>query len=87
MSSSVAPTSPGRPPPALGVQASFVQPRQPAFWLYLVLLGIGSYLFVDEQSLFSQLPTALTLPGAWPALCDPVFLIIYRLDLFEREPS
>jgi RsiW-degrading membrane proteinase PrsW (M82 family) len=89
MSSSVAPTSPGQTAaPRWGVQASFVQPRQPAFWLYLVLLGIGSYLFVDEQSLFSQLPTALTLAWGLALLyAIPVFLIIYRLDLFEREPK
>lgn len=89
MSSSVAPTSPGQAAaPRWGVQASFVQPRQPAFWLYLALLGIGGYLFVDEQSVFSQLPTALTL--AWGLVllyAVPVFLIVYRLDLFEREPK
>src|SRR5271157_3882185 len=89
MSSYVAPTSPGQAAaPRWGVQASFVQPRQPAFWLYLALLGIGGYLFVDEQSVFSQLPTALTL--AWGLVllyAVPVFLIVYRLDLFEREPK
>ena len=90
MNSSVAPTSPGQaaPAPRWGVQASLIQPRQPAFWLFLVLLGIGGYLFVDEQSTFSQLPTALTLSWGLVLLYAlPVFLIVYRLDLFEREPK
>ncbi len=90
MSSSVAPTSPGQaaPAPRWGIQASLIQPRQPAFWLFLVLLGIGGYLFVDEQSTFSQLPTALTLSWGLVLLYAlPVFLIVYRLDLFEREPK
>jgi hypothetical protein len=28
-----------------------IQLRQPAFWLFVALLGIGGYLFVSEQSL------------------------------------
>ncbi|MGD0019197.1 MAG: PrsW family intramembrane metalloprotease [Candidatus Limnocylindrales bacterium] len=90
MSASVAPTSPGQaaPAPRWGIQASLIQPRQPAFWLFLALLGIGGYLFVDEQSLFSQLPTALTLSWGLVLLyAVPVFVIVYRLDLFEREPK
>ena len=88
MSASVAPTSSGpSAPPRWGVQASLIQPRQPAFWLFLVLLGIGGYLFIQEQSLFSQLPTALTLSWGLVLLYAlPVFLLVYRLDLFEREP-
>jgi RsiW-degrading membrane proteinase PrsW (M82 family) len=82
-----APALPAAPAPRWGVQASIVQPRRPAFWLLLVLLGIGGYIFADEQSYFSQLPGALTL--SWVlvlAYAVPVFWVVYRLDLFEREP-
>ena len=90
MSAYVAPTNvgPAAPAPRWGVQASLIQPRQPAFWLYLVLLGIGGYLFLDEQSVMTQLPTALTLSWALVLVyAAPVFLIVYSLDLFEREPK
>ena len=100
MSSYVAPTASGSaasgsaapgsaaPAPRWGIQASLIQPRQPAFWLFLVLLGIGGYLFLDEQSVMSQLPTALSLSwGLVLIYAVPVFLIVYRLDLFEREPK
>ena len=89
MNASVTPTSagPAAPAPRWGVQSSLIQPHQPAFWLFLGLLGIGGYVFADEQSLFSQLPTALTLSWGLVLLyAVPVFLIVYRLDLFEREP-
>jgi RsiW-degrading membrane proteinase PrsW (M82 family) len=71
-----------------GKQASIIQPTQPAFWLFCVLLAIGGYLFVQEQSLMSTLTTAFLL--SWVlvlAYAVPVALIIYRLDLFEREPK
>ena len=90
MSASVAPTSPGQSSsaPRWGVQGSLIQPRQPAFWLFLALLGIGGYLFLNEQSIFSQLPTALALSwGLVLIYAVPVFLLVYRLDLFEREPK
>jgi RsiW-degrading membrane proteinase PrsW (M82 family)/septal ring-binding cell division protein DamX len=90
MSASIAPTPVGSaaPAPRWGIQASLIQPRQPAFWLLLALLGIGGYLFIDEQSIMSQLPTALMLSwGLCLLYAIPVFLIVYRLDLFEREPK
>jgi protease PrsW len=90
MSASVVPSSsgPAEPSPRWGVQASLIQPHQPAFWLYLALLAIGGYLFLTEQSAFSQLPTALAT--SWVLIliyAIPVFVIVYRLDLFEREPK
>ena len=86
---------PGTPPgawaggrPAWGVQASLIQPSQPAFWLYLTLLAIGGYLFIQEQSLMSSLTTAWLLSWALViAYAVPVAVIVYRLDLFEREPK
>ncbi len=71
-----------------GRQASVIQPRQPAFWLYCALLAIGGYLFVEEQALMSSLMTAYLLSWALVlAYAVPVALVIYRLDLFEREPK
>jgi RsiW-degrading membrane proteinase PrsW (M82 family) len=90
MSASVAPTSPASASsaPRWGVQNSIFQLRQPAFWLFVALLGIGGYLFVSEQSLMTQLPQALTVSWVLVLLyAIPVFLIVYRLDLFEREPA
>ena len=74
--------------PRWGKQASIVQPRQPAFWLYCGLLAIGGYLFVQEQSLMSSLTTAYLLSwGLVLVYAAPVALAIYWLDLFEREPK
>jgi protease PrsW len=90
MSAQIAPTSSGQTqsPPRWGIQASIVQPRQPAFWLFLALLGIGAYLFYQEQSLFSQMPASLAVSWGLVLLyAVPVFFIVYRLDLFEREPK
>ena len=73
---------------AWGVQASLIQPRQPAFWLYLTLLAIGGTVFVREQSQMSSLITAWLLSWALVlAYAVPVAVIVYRLDLFEREPK
>ncbi|MFI5259036.1 MAG: PrsW family glutamic-type intramembrane protease [Candidatus Limnocylindrales bacterium] len=70
-----------------GKQASLIQPRQPAFWLYCAMLAIGGYLFVQEQLLMSSLLTAYLLSWALVlAYAVPVAFVIYRLDLFEREP-
>ena len=71
-----------------GVDTSFFQARQPAFWLYSVLLVVCGYLFLNQQLVDSQLATAWLLSWALVlAYAVPVALIIYRLDLFEREPK
>jgi RsiW-degrading membrane proteinase PrsW (M82 family) len=73
--------------PRWGRQASIIRPRQPAFWLLVGMLAIGGYIFVDEQAYFSELPTALTLSWALVLLYAlPVFWLVSRVDLFEREP-
>lgn len=74
--------------PRWGRQASIVQPREPAFWLLCGLLAIGGWLFVREQALMSSLTDAWLLSWALMlAYAVPVALIVYRLDLFEREPK
>jgi protease PrsW len=66
----------------------FFQPRQPAFWLYALLVAFTGVLAVAEQSLYRNIsPSGWVL--AWVLLLlygTPVFLVIYLLDLYEREP-
>jgi RsiW-degrading membrane proteinase PrsW (M82 family) len=64
------------------------QPRQPAFWVYAGLVVVSAYFAWQEQRLFSELsPSGWLL--SWALLLAyalPVFLAIYLLDLYEREP-
>jgi RsiW-degrading membrane proteinase PrsW (M82 family) len=76
------------PSPRWGDQTGFVQRHQPAFWLFVVILGITSLDFLSQQlQMISAEPTAwlitviLLVPYA-----IPVIALIYYLDLFEREP-
>jgi RsiW-degrading membrane proteinase PrsW (M82 family) len=68
--------------------ARFLQPRQPAFWLFLCVVGLTSIVAAAEQSLYRHIS-----PGGWAlswfllALYGlPVVIVIYLLDLYEREP-
>lgn len=68
--------------------ARFVQPRLPAFWLFMVAVGLTGVVAIAEQSLYRSMS-----PGGWAlswlllALYGlPVALVVYRLDLYEREP-
>jgi RsiW-degrading membrane proteinase PrsW (M82 family) len=73
--------------PHWGEQASLFQIRQPAFWLFMVLLAIGALIFIDQQSAMSQLPQAWGLSWLLVVLyAIPVAFVVYRVDLFEREP-
>jgi protease PrsW len=63
--------------------------RQPAYWLFVVLVLTGFGLVG-----FEQLSYLSTYPQAWflsvlllGAVAIPVGLIIYRLDQFEPEPA
>jgi len=74
--------------PRWGVQASLIQPRQPGFWLFVVALAIGGFFFLDEQLAMSTLTQAYAV--SWLlvlAYALPVAVVVYRLDLFEREPK
>jgi protease PrsW len=71
-----------------GAHVSFIQPRQPAFWLFIVLVALGS-LYV----LFEQLIYVLNSPVGWfvswlllLGYMVPVLLVIRWLDLYEPEP-
>lgn len=83
---------PAAPPPSIrrrwGHKASLFQPRQPGFWVYIVvLLGTGIFT-VSQQTVFQRIsPSGWAL--SWILLLVyalPVFLAIYFLDLYEREP-
>ncbi len=69
-------------------QGSLVQPRQPAFWLFAVLLVIGSIAFVEEQAFFADASMTAWLVGLvlLALYAVPVYLLVNALDLFEREP-
>jgi protease PrsW len=85
----IAPAGPtaATPRSGWGFRGSFVQPRQPAFWLFLILLVLGGQNSLGMQVTLAGMPTAfLTSWGLVLLYAVPVALIVYRLDLFEREP-
>lgn len=78
----------GVPRHGWGGRTSLFQVRQPAFWVYLAILAATSVFAWSEQKLFSELsPSGWLL--SWLLLLVyalPLFLAIYLLDLYEREP-
>jgi protease PrsW len=68
--------------------ARFFQPRLPAFWLYAVTVALTGIVAIGEQNLFREMS-----PGGWAlswglviVYATPVALLVYVLDLYEREP-
>ena len=68
--------------------ARFLQPRLPAFWLYVVVVTLTSIVAIGEQNLFREMS-----PGGWLlswglviVYAAPVAVLVYLLDLYEREP-
>lgn len=68
--------------------ARFVQPRQPAFWLFVLVVSITGAVAIAEQSLYRSIS-----PGGWALSWLllvlyglPVAVVVYLLDLYEREP-
>lgn len=77
-----------RPAPRWGVQTGLIQPRQPAFWLFVGALVLGTL-----YGLLLQLAALITSPPGWLLslallllYAVPVLLAIRWLDLYEREP-
>ncbi len=70
------------------LHARFFQPRLPAFWLYVVVVGLTGVVAVGEQSLFREMsPAGWALSwGLVVVYAVPVALVVYALDLYEREP-
>jgi RsiW-degrading membrane proteinase PrsW (M82 family) len=80
--------APVRGRPGWGRQTSLFQPREPAFWIYAVIVAVTAVYAWREQRIFSELSTSGWLLS-WLLLLVyalPVFLAIYLLDLYEREP-
>ena len=68
--------------------ARFLQPRLPAFWLYVVVVTLTGIVAIGEQNLFREMS-----PGGWLlswglviVYAAPVAVLVYLLDLYEREP-
>jgi RsiW-degrading membrane proteinase PrsW (M82 family) len=66
----------------------FLQPRIPAFWLYVIVVAVTGVVSIGEQSLFRQMS-----PGGWAlswallaVYAAPIAIVVYVLDLYEREP-
>ncbi len=73
--------------PRWGVKGTFVRPRQPAFWLFVILLFVGGDTSVGIQLTMAQLPSAFVMSWVLVLLyAIPVAFLVYHLDLFEREP-
>jgi protease PrsW len=83
-----APPAPDLLRPRWGYRTTFWQVHQPAFWLFLLLLGLGLYNVILEQTLFLEVsPAGLALSWLLLALYGiPVIILILLLDLYEREP-
>ena len=67
---------------------SIVQPREPAFWVFTGLLVYGSVRVVDALSALATISSS-GWALSWLLLAlyaVPAFVLIYRLDLYEREP-
>jgi RsiW-degrading membrane proteinase PrsW (M82 family) len=74
--------------PRWGVQTGFFQRRQPAFWLFVVLFLFTALTVITEQLFYLQV-----FPAGWifsivllTLYVVPVALVIWILDLYEREP-
>jgi RsiW-degrading membrane proteinase PrsW (M82 family) len=66
----------------------FFRPREPAFWLYVVVVGLTGLVAIAEQGVYRRISPAGWLLS-WLLLLlysVPVFVLIYFLDLYEREP-
>jgi RsiW-degrading membrane proteinase PrsW (M82 family) len=92
---STVPPPMGQPPPATfprrphwGYQTSLWQVGQPAFWVFILILAAGIVFSLVLQANFAGLT-----PGGWALswlllliYAVPVFIFVYVLDLYEREP-
>jgi protease PrsW len=87
MSGQAAPP-PDRTRPGWGHQTSLFQVREPAFWLYLLLLAVTAVATVRQQEYLRAVsPSAWALAWALLALyLVPMAVCVYLLDLYEREP-
>jgi RsiW-degrading membrane proteinase PrsW (M82 family) len=82
-------TAPGRRRTSSLRGTRFIRTREPAFWLYVLLVVVTGIATLLQQSLFRT-----SSPAGWalswfllvPIYGLPAFLVVYFLDLYEREP-
>jgi RsiW-degrading membrane proteinase PrsW (M82 family) len=71
-----------------GRRTSLFQWRQPAFWLFAAIVAVTAVLAWGQQRIFQEIsPSGWLL--SWLLLLVyalPLFMVIYLLDLYEREP-
>ena len=71
-----------------GRRTSLFQWRQPAFWLYAAIVVLTGVVAWGQQQIFQEIsPSGWVL--SWLLLLVyglPLFMAIYLLDLYEREP-
>jgi RsiW-degrading membrane proteinase PrsW (M82 family) len=75
-------------PPRWGVQTGAVQPRRPAFWLFVLAVGVGLVFFVPAQAAALRVSAAGWILS-WLLLLlyvVPVVLVVRWLDQYEPEP-
>lgn len=86
---------PPPPPPRLGLARhrwtaawTLFRFRNPAFVLFAAVLVVTGIITIQQQQLFRDIsPSGWALSWALLALyATPVFLLVYVLDLYEREP-
>lgn len=67
---------------------SLFQPREPAFWVFAFFVATGALQMAQVLSQLSEVSRS-GWALSWLLLAIyalPVFVLIYRLDLYEREP-
>jgi RsiW-degrading membrane proteinase PrsW (M82 family) len=70
------------------LERSLYQPREPAFWVYLVFVTYGAFRMIGALVRLSQISRS-GWALAWLLVIVyalPLCVLIYRLDLYEREP-
>jgi len=73
---------------APALQRSLFQPHEPAFWIYFVFVTYGAFRMVGALVRLSQISRS-GWALAWLLVIVyalPLCVVIYRLDLYEREP-
>jgi RsiW-degrading membrane proteinase PrsW (M82 family) len=73
--------------PRWACQTSLFQLREPAFWVYVLLLvGTGLQAVGQQVSLRAMSPSGWALSWLLLFYLVPVFVVVYLLDAYEREP-